>query len=136
MRYAILATSAAALMMASACGAYSFPGSSGRTGTVSGTVNVFPCAPVEQQGQPCKNIPGAGLQIIFSGDPGSRTATVDSNGHYSIDLEAGTWKVSVKPIARIISGPTTLGVPAGGSVHADYVVDSGIRLPGPAAAAS
>lgn len=136
MRYAILAGSAMVLLTAAACGAYSFPGTSGQTGTVSGTVNVFPCAPVEQQGQPCKNMPGVGLQIIFSGDPGSKTATVDSNGHYSIELASGTWKVSVKPIARIVSGPTTLNVPAGGSVHADYVVDSGIRVPGPAAAAS
>ena len=57
-------------------------------------------------------------------------STSDSSGAYSITLDAGEWKVSVKGgIARIVSGPETVTVPAGGSVSADYIIDSGIRLP-------
>jgi hypothetical protein len=131
MRLGTLVGAAAALVMAAACGAYTFPGSSSAKGTVSGSVMVYPCAPVEQQDQPCNGRPGTGLQLIFTGNSGSQSAAVDANGHYSIELAAGTWKVSVKAIARIVSGPTTITVPGGGSVEADYLVDSGIRVPQP-----
>ena len=125
------------LAVTAACGGYQFPGSSGsETGHVSGTVMVYPCAPVEQQGQPCKYAFGAGVQIMFTNGASEASATVDANGKYSIDLAAGTWKVSFKGMARIISGPATVTVPAGGSVVADYQVDSGIRAPGPPITAS
>ncbi len=132
MRHAFLAGSAAVLMMAAACGAYSFP-SGASTGTVSGSVMLVPCAPVEQANQPCRKTAGAGFRLTFTADSGTKTAETDSNGHYTIDLSAGTWKVSVQAISRIISGPTTVTVPGGGSVHADYVIDTGIRVPGPPA---
>jgi hypothetical protein len=118
------------LAVTAACGAYQF-GPAAQTGNVSGTVMVFPCAPVEQAGQPCKNVVGAGLEITFTNGASVASTTVDSNGRYSIDLVAGAWKVSFKGMARIASGPTTVTVPAGGSVVADYQVDSGIRAPGP-----
>jgi type 1 fimbria pilin len=125
------------LVMTAACGAYQFPGASAaQTGHVTGTVMVYPCAPVEQQGQPCKYAFGAGLQIVFTNGSTVTSTTVDPNGKYSIDLAAGTWNVSFKGIARIISGPATVTVPAGGSVVADYQVDSGIRAPGPPITAS
>jgi hypothetical protein len=128
---------AALLAVTASCGAYHFPpGTSGQTGTVSGTVRVYPCSPVEQADQPCKGLLGTGMQIVFSNGSDTRTTTVDSGGAYSIELAAGTWKVSFKGIARIISGPPSVTVPAGGSVQADYTIDSGIRAPGPAAAAS
>ena len=120
------------LLSLTACGAYRFPGGSPPgTGTVSGTVMVYPCSPVEQQGGPCKNMPASGFELIFGNAAGaSHTATTDSSGAYSITLDAGEWKVSVKGgIARIVSGPETVTVPAGGSVSADYIIDSGIRLP-------
>ena len=124
------------LALTAACGAYQFPGESAQTGHVNGTVMVYPCAPVEMQGQPCKYAFGAGLQIVFTNGSSVASTTVDANSKYSIDLAAATWKVSFKGIARIISGPATLTVPAGGSVVADYQVDSGIRAPGPPIAAS
>ncbi len=119
------------LAVTAACGAYGFPGQSGNdTGNVHGTVRVHPCAPVEQQGQMCKGLPGVGVDLLFSNGSEARTATVDSSGGYSIDLPAGTWKVTVVgPIARIVSGPSQVSVPGGGSIEADYVVDSGIRVP-------
>jgi len=124
----------ALVAVTAACGGYSFPGSTAaETGTVSGTVAVVPCAPVEQADQPCKGRMGTGLAVGFTSGSNTAYAIVDSNGHYLAQLAAGTWKVSFKGIARIISGPQTVTVPAGGSVTADYVLDSGIRLPGPAA---
>lgn len=124
------------LIVTAACGAYSFPGSTPQTGTVHGTVRVFPCAPVEQQGQICKGLMGRGLELTFTNGGTSTSTTVDANGNYSITLPAATYKVSVKGIARIISGPNPVTVAAGASVEADYQVDSGIRAPGPPAAVS
>jgi hypothetical protein len=125
------------LVVTAACGGYQFPGSStAQTGHVSGTVRIYPCAPVEQQDQPCKFTYGAGLQIVFTNGSRQASTAVNANAGYSIDLAAGTWKVSFKGIARIISGPPTVTVPAGGSVVANYQVDSGIRAPGPPIAAS
>lgn len=121
------------LLVTAACGAYSFPsGTAQPTGNVHGTVRVYPCAPVEQQGQVCNGLIGTGLVINFTSGSQTHSATVDSNGGYSIDLPAGTWKVAFKGIARIINGPNPVTVAAGASVEADYQVDSGIRAPGPA----
>jgi hypothetical protein len=97
---------------------------------VSGQVQVVPCGPVEPAGQdiaPCKSKPAQGLELDFTGDGASASTRTDSSGHYSIELEAGTYKVSVKGYMRIISGPNPLTVKAGTSIVADYVVDSGIR---------
>lgn len=125
------------MLVTAACGAYRFPGSSTpQTGNVHGAVRVYPCAPVEQQGEVCKGLVGAGVAIIFTSGSETHSATVDSNGNYSIDLPAGTWKVSLKGIARIISGPNPVTVAAGASIEADYQVDSGIRTPAQAPAAS
>ena len=125
------------LLVTAACGAYSFPsGTTSQTGNVHGTVRVYPCGPVEQAGQICNGLPGTGLVILFTNGSQTQTATVDSNGGYSIDLAAGTWKVSFKGIARIINGPNPVTVAAGASIEADYQIDSGIRAPGPPAAVS
>jgi hypothetical protein len=120
------------LVATAACGAYSFPtGGTSSTGNVYGTVRIYPCAPVEQQGQACNGIPGAGLTIVFTNGSQTDSTAVDPSAHYSIDLPAGTWKVTFKGIARIVNGPNPVAVPAGGSVEADYLLDSGIRVPGP-----
>ena len=125
------------MLVTAACGAYRFPSSSPtETGNVHGTVRVFPCAPVEQQGTVCNGLIGAGVAIIFTSGSETHSATVDSNGNYSIDLPAGTWKVSLKGIARITSGPNPVTVSAGASIEADYQVDSGIRMPAQAGATS
>jgi len=125
------------LLVTAACGAYSFPtGTTAQTGNVHGTVRVYPCAPVEQQGAVCNGLPGTGLAILFVNGSQTNTATVDPNGSYSIDLPAGTWKVTFKGIARIINGPNPVVVSAGSSIEADYQIDSGIRAPGPPAAVS
>jgi hypothetical protein len=130
MKNAILG--AALILLTAACGAYAFPGSSqDAVGTVSGTVMAVPCAPVESGLNPCVGRPASGLEIDFSnGGTLSRTVT-DSKGAYSIDLKPGTWKVVFTGVMRLISGPTTVTVSSGAKVVANYVVDSGIRVPVP-----
>lgn len=131
MRHTLLLVLGLSLLAGAACGAYKFPGGPGAgSGVVSGQVQVVPCGPVEPAGQdilPCKSKPAQGLELDFTGDGRSVSARTDSSGHYSIELEAGTYKVSVKGYMRIISGPNPLTVAAGSSIVADYVVDSGIR---------
>jgi hypothetical protein len=120
------------LMVATAaCGAYRFPGESPpATGTVTGHVMAIPCSPIEVPNQPvCTGRPVGGMEIDFTGNGTAVSAQTDSSGAYSIGLAAGTWKVSIKSYMRIISGPPTVTVQAGSSVVADYVVESGIRVP-------
>ena len=123
------------LLLTAACGAYQFPpGSSGGTGTVTGSVVVYPCAPVESVDNPCRGRSIPGLEIDFASGNTTKAAVTDSTGHYAIDLDAGTWKARIKSYMRIMSGPVSVNVTAGSTVIADYVVDSGIRVPVPAPA--
>ncbi len=114
-----------------ACGAYRFPSETpSGTGTVGGHVTAVPCSPIELPDQPpCAGRPVSGLEIDFTGNGAAVSTRTDSSGAYSIELASGTWKVGFKGFMRIISGPPTVTVQAGSSVVADYVVDSGIRVP-------
>jgi hypothetical protein len=118
-----------------ACAGYRFPGGPvAGTGTVSGTVTVVPCAPVERVDSPCQGKPVPNLALIFTSSGNEQVvAQTDSAGSYAVELKAGKWAVTFKGYMRVISGPATVTVEAGGSVVANYVVDSGIRLPAPAA---
>ncbi len=117
------------IVATAACGAYRFPGGSqAGTGTVTGQVTAVPCAPVERAGQVCAGKPVPGLEIDFTGNGTTVSTRTDSRGDYSVELAAGTWKVTLKGYVRIISGPTTVTVRTGSSVVANYVVDSGIRF--------
>src|SRR5258708_26141720 len=114
-----------------ACGAYRFPGQTpSGTGTVGGHVTAVPCSPVEAANlPPCAGRPAAGLEIDFTGNAAAVGARTDSSGAYSVELPAGTWKVSFKSYMRTVRAPPMVKVPSGSSVVADYVVDSGIRVP-------
>ena len=135
MRNALLG--ALVVIVVAGCGAYRFPGAgsnspSPNTGAVSGRVVAEPCAPVEQAGSPCPGKPVQGVEIDYITDAkvAGRTVT-DNNGTYSIRLEPGTYAVKIKIYMRLISGPTKIAVAAGSSTVADYVLDSGIRIPVP-----
>ncbi len=120
------------LMVATAaCGAYRFPGESpSASGTVSGHVMAVPCAPIQPANQPpCAGRPVGGLEIDFTGNGTTVGTKTGSIGAYSVELAAGTWKVSLASYMRIISGPPAVTVQAGSNVVADYLVDSGIRVP-------
>ena len=69
------------------------------------------------------------MEVDFSGNGTSVGTTTDQKGFYSVALAAGSWKVSLKSYMRIISGPRVVTITAGSSVVANYVVDSGIRVP-------
>ena len=126
MRNALLG---AVILLTVGCGAYQFPGSSPATGTVTGRVIAVPCAPVESAQDACAGRPVNGLQLNFQSNTALQSTTTNSNGDYSIDLAAGTWQVRFKTYMRLISGPTSVTVTPGSTVTANYVLDSGIRVP-------
>lgn len=131
----VLMILAVALLMV-ACGPYSFPASptpTPSTGTVTGRVIAFPCAPVQTVPNNCAGRPVAGLQIVYQNGSVTNSTTTDSNGGYSTQLTPGTWKVHLSTYMRLVSGPTLVTVAAGSTVSASYVLDSGIRVPVPQA---
>jgi hypothetical protein len=121
------------LLAAAACGAYQFPGAtpSAGTGTASGHVIAVPCGPVESPSNACAGRPVPGLEIDYTNGESARQAFTDSTGAYSVELPAGTWKVRMKTYMRILSGPTAVTVAAGSQVTANYILDTGIRVPVP-----
>jgi hypothetical protein len=131
MRKAILA---AALLVTAGCGAYQFPGGSESPtpamGTVSGRVIAVPCAPVEQPGKTCTGRPVPNLELDYIDGRGGASRTVtDAQGNYSINLKPASYAVKISSYMRVISGPLKLQVDAGSSIVANYVLDSGIRVP-------
>jgi len=73
----------------------------------------------------------ADVEIDFTHGQAGAKAVTDSAGHYSLTLASATWLVHVATRMRIISGPAQVNVPAGSAVSANYVLDSGIRVPVP-----
>lgn len=124
---------AALVLVTAGCGAYQFPGGtpSAGTGRVSGVVTAVPCAPVQPAGDTCARNFVAGVEVDFSDGRTSAAAVTDSRGAYSIDLPPATWKVRLKTYMRVISGPSSVTVTAGSHVVADFVLDTGIRVPVP-----
>ncbi len=132
---------AALLLATAACGAYQFPsGGPAATGTVSGTVISLPCSPIVVPDNPCAGWPVPGAVLTFTKGTSTATTTTDKSGAYSIELEVGTWNVNLKGFQykgyqRIVRGPRTVKVTADANVVANYVIDSGIRVPQPVAQA-
>lgn len=124
---------AALVLVAAGCGAYQFPGStpSAGTGRVSGVVTAVPCAPVQPAGGACAQRLVAGVEVDFADGRTTAAAVTDSRGAYSIDLPPATWKVRLKTYMRVISGPSSVTVTPGSHVVADFVLDTGIRVPVP-----
>jgi hypothetical protein len=118
-----------------ACGAYRFPGGASPSpgvGTVNGTVVAVPCFPVESAGvAQCTGRPVPGVEIDFTSADGTSRAVTDSGGHYSLTLAGGAWTVHLATYMRVISGPAQVTVVPGSLVSANYVLDSGIRVPVP-----
>lgn len=127
------------LMLTAACGAYQFPGPgsspspSTATATVTGRVLAVPCAPVEQPGpNSCAGRPVPKLEIDYVGGGSVITrAVTDTNGSYFVALAPGTYSVKLKTYMRVISGPLSITVAPGSAIVANYLLDSGIRLPVP-----
>lgn len=128
---------AAALALATAaCGAYSFPsGEASPTpsvGSVAGRVLAVPCAPVEQAGSSCAGRPVPNLELDYlMGTAVAAHAVTRADGSYAVALSPGSYSVRMKTYMRVISGPLQLTVAAGSNIIANYIVDSGIRVPVP-----
>jgi hypothetical protein len=71
--------------------------------------------------------PVVGLELAFSNGTTTLRTKTDTAGAYSIQLPAGTWKVTTATFVRIVDGPQALVVNAGATITANYTVDSGIR---------
>ena len=127
---------AAAMLGASACGAYQFgggePSPTPTLGTVSGRVVAVPCAPVEQPGSPCAGRPVPNLEIDYlAGTTVEARILTNADGTYAVALKPGAYAVRFKTYMRVISGPLTVTLAAGSSVTVNYILDSGIRVPVP-----
>lgn len=133
---------AAVLMATAACGAYQFPGApsspspspSPVAGTVSGRVLAVPCAPIQPAsgGIACAGRPVPNLELDYFGGGGVvRKAFTDAGGSYSVELPAGSYVVKLRTNLRVLSGPLNLTVAEGSSTVANYLLDSGIRVPVP-----
>jgi len=132
MRNALLAS---LVILTAACGGYQFPGGSPTpaAGTVSGRVLAVPCAAIEPaDGQCVRPVPNLELNFVLRGESRTEKTFTDANGNYSVALPPGTYAVKVKSYMRIIGGPTNLTVGAGTSTVANYVLDTGLRISGPA----
>ena len=122
------------VLLTCACGAYQFgpPSPSPSTGTVAGRVIAVPCAPVQKPGIACAGRPVPGLELDYvSGASIAGRAVTDSHGNYAIELKPGTYDVKVTTYMRVISGPLKLSIAPGSNTVANYVLDSGIRVPVP-----
>ena len=119
------------VFLIAACGAYHLPGTPSGTGIVTGTVAAVPCTPVESALKPCAGRPVPGVELGFVKGEATAKAVTDSNGKFTVELSSGTWLVHVKSYMRQISGPPQVIVNAGETVTANYVLDSGMRVPVP-----
>ena len=71
-------------------------------------------------------VPVPELELDFTDGSTTLSTTTDSAGNYSIELPAGTWKVTTKNFLQIVGGPTTVTITAGASIVANYTVWSRI----------
>jgi len=95
-------------------------------GTVTGTVTISPCRPVDRLGDPpCP--PRPGIKVHFEqGSAAAATAVTDGTGTYSASLAPGTYQVWAE--GGMSKGPfVPVSVVAGQVVTLNLVVDSGIR---------
>jgi carboxypeptidase family protein len=122
-----LLLTAAALALLCGCGSpYAPVPPAPAAGTVTGTVIIAPCRPVEMPGQPpCP--PRPGIRVHFDQNSTTRaTAVTDAGGTYAASLAPGTYQVwaeggIVRPAAVSVT------IVAGQTVTLNLTVDSGIR---------
>jgi hypothetical protein len=117
---------AVALLAVGACAAGPLPMPAAAPGTVSGTVVIAPCRPVERVGDPpCP--PRPGIKVHFEQSSVSKaTALTDASGTYVVTLAPGVYDVWAEGgIGRGRTVPVT--VVSARAVTLNLTVDSGIR---------
>jgi hypothetical protein len=113
------------------CARGSSEGSDGGLGTIDGSVLLAPTCPVETAESPCPARPLAGVPVRVVDADGNVFASAVSGdeGAFTIDVAPGSYLLTAsieEDPARSVK-PVRVEVRAGEVVHADVLVDSGIR---------
>jgi Carboxypeptidase regulatory-like domain len=127
----LLVTVLLSLTLLAGCARGSSEGSDERLGTIRGSVLLAPMCPVESTESPCPGRPLAGVTVrVVDADGNVRASAVsDDDGAFTIDVAPGSFLLtaSIEEDSARSVGPVRVAVGAGEVVHADVLVDSGIR---------
>ena len=118
--------------LASGCGAETAPAKAGSG--VTGVVSLGPQCPVEIEGQPCPDVPAAGVRVSVSvAAPGESYAAGDPVAQTTTD-DRGRYRVAVPPGSYVITADAGMScelldavVTAGGFTEVEVPCDTGIR---------
>ena len=123
------------LLALAACGVSgpSGGGSSAGQGTLVGDVSAGPTCPVQSTDHPCPPKPVANARVTIETPSGSAvvaTATTDAQGHFSVSLPPGDYRVRIEPgnggLPRQ-DQPTNVTIHAGETTSVKIELDTGIR---------
>ena len=131
MKRVFLAALLLSLTLLAGCARGSSEGSDERLGTIRGSVLLAPTCPVETAESPCPGRPLAAVPVrVVDADGNVRASAVSGDdGAFTIDVAPGSYLLTAsieKDPARSVK-PVRVAVRAGEVVHADVLVDSGIR---------
>jgi Carboxypeptidase regulatory-like domain len=119
------------LTVLAGCARGSSEDSGERLGTIRGSVLLSPTCPVESTESPCPGRPLAGVPVrVVDADGNVRASAVSGDdGAFTIDVAPGSYLLTAsieEDPARSVA-PVRVVTRAGEVVHADVLVDSGIR---------
>ena len=121
-----LLPAATALILICACGGSATTSPQPAQATVTGTVRLAPCRPVERIGDPpCPPVPGVRVEFASVAGGPHTGAVTDAAGSYSVRLAPGSYQTSVSRGLGRTSERVT--VAAGELLQLDLSVDVGIR---------
>jgi hypothetical protein len=119
------------LMLLAGCARGSSEGSDERLGTIRGSVLLAPTCPVETAESPCPGRPLAAVPVrVVDVDGKVRASAVSGDdGAFTIDVAPGSYLLtaSIEEDPARSAKPVRVAVRAGEVVHANVLVDSGIR---------
>lgn len=108
------------------CGASAVTPPAPQPATVTGTVRVSPCRPVERLGDPpCPPAAGIAIEFVPTGGGATLRTTTDAGGQYRISLGPGSYQA--RPSRGLGRNPQQVSVSAGQTLQLDLTFDVGIR---------
>ena len=131
MKRVLVVTVLLSLTVLAGCARGSSEGSDERLGTIRGSILLAPMCPVESTESPCPGRPLAGVTVrVVDADGNVRASAVSGDdGAFTIDVAPGSYLLTAsieEDPARSVA-PVRVVARAGEVVHADVLVDSGIR---------